>query len=373
MSRADVIELLSSGDADDLAEAARAIGRDLAHRRTAAVDEVRRFLDTRADQDPLARGFALAIEHVAGGFSVAGVEADQIAPLQRAIQLRAGWRKVLTALADGAARPSELALRTTLSRSRVSHILAGLERAELLERPRADRPGTDGRERPCRLTPLGYRALADADRSPPIAGADLDAGVVATTYLLARLLSRGRASRASLEDALAEHLDPAAIPRVVDTALRAAKNAGLAVVGPDQAVTLAELHLQDVVNDALADALSDDSPIIPVIDLARARVPEGGLVVVRSELMRSRWDIVIARRRLDDLRLIASADWLTGEVDRIAPRDRPFAMVYDSPPLARSERTSEHARALLNRAEGVFCYAVPGTILPDGITALEVA
>lgn len=371
MSRADVLELLSSDDVDDLAEAARAIGRDLAHRRTTAVDEVRRFLDTRPPPGDLARGYALAVEHIASGFAVAGVEADQIAPLQRAIQLRAGWRKVLTALADGAARPSELALRTALSRSRVSHILTGLERAELIERPRVER-GADGRERPCRLTPLGYRAIADADRAVAVAGADLDAGVVAATYLLARLLSRGRASRAQLEEALAEHLDPAAIPRVAETALRAAKNAGLAVVGPDQAITLAELHLQDIVNDALADALSDDSPNA-VLDLARARVPEGGLVVVRSELMRSRWDIVIARRQLHDLRLIASADWLTGDVDRIAPHDRPFALVYDSPPLARSERTSEHARALHHRAEGVFCYAVPGTILPEGIMALEVA
>ena len=206
-----------------------------------------------------------------------------------------------------------------------------------------------------------------------VAGADLDAGVVATTYLLAKLLGRGRASKAALEDALAEHLDRAAIPRVIDTALRAAKNAGLAVVGPDQAVTMAELHLQDVVADALADALADDRPAIPVIDLARARAPIGGLVVVRSELMRSRWDIAIARRGLDDLRLIASADWLTGEVDRIAPRDRPFAMVYDSPSLARSERGSEHARALLHRADSVHCYAVAGTVLPDGVAAIEVA
>ncbi len=371
MSRAEVIELLASGDVDDLAEAARAIGRDLAHRRAGAIDEVRRYLGTSEAIDPFARGFALAVEHLASGFAVAGVEADQLAPLQRAVQLRAGWRKVLTALADGAARPSELATRTGLSRSRVSHILLGLERAELIERPGADRNG-DGRERPCRLAPLGYRTLADVDRSIAIAGADLDAGVIATTYLLAKLLARGRASHAQLADALAEHLDAAAIPRVLETALRAAKNAGLAVIGPDQAVTMAELHLQDVVSDALGDALSDDSPAIPVIDLARARAPYGGLVVVRSELMRSRWDIVIAKRGLDDLRLIASADWLTGEVDRIAPRDRPFAMVYDSPPLARSERSSEHARALLNRAESVFCYAVPGTILPDGITPLEV-
>lgn len=372
MSRADVIDLLASGDLDDLAEAARAIGRDLAHRRAGAIDEVRRHLDTHRGADDFQRGFALAVEHVASGFAVAGVEAEQLAPLQRAVQLRAGWRKVLTALADGAARPSELALRTALSRSRVSHILLGLERAELIERPRAA-AGADQRERPTRLSPLGYRTIADLDGTAMTAGADLDAGVVATTYLLAKLLARGRASRAQLEDALAEHLDATAIPRVLETALRAARNAGLAVVGPDQAVTLAELHLQDVVNDALGDALSDDTAATPIIDLARARVPHGGLVVVRSELMRSRWDIVIAKRGLDELRLIASADWLTGEVERIAPRDRPFAMVYDSPPLARSERSSEHARALLSRAEHVYCYAVPGTILPDGITALEVA
>ncbi|MBL8627909.1 MAG: hypothetical protein JNK64_41875 [Myxococcales bacterium] len=371
MLRDEVLELLSSSDPTDLAEAARAIGRDLAHHRTAEVDEVRRHLE-QSSGDAFAQGFALAVEHIASSFAVAGAEADELAPLTRAIALRAGWRKVLTALAGGAARPSELALATALSRSRISHVLAGLERAALIERPRVEPPG-DGRERPCRLTPLGYRALSEGARAPVVAGADLDAGVVATTYLLAKLLGRGRASKAALEDALAEHLDRAAIPRVIDTALRAARNAGLAVVGPDQAVTMAELHLQDVVADALADALADDRPAIPVIDLARARAPQGGLVVVRSELMRSRWDIAIARRGLDDLRLIASADWLTGEVDQIAPRDRPFAMVYDSPSLARSERGSEHARALLHRADSVHCYAVAGTVLPDGIAAIEVA
>ncbi len=372
MLRDDVLELLSSSDPTDLAEAARSIGRDLANHRAGEVDEVRRHLEQPRHRHAFAQGFALAIEHVASSFAVAGVEADELAPITRAIALRAGWRKVLEALADGAARPSELALATGLSRSRISHVLAGLERAELIERPRVEPPG-DGRERPCRLTPLGFRALAESERAPMVAGADLDAGVIATTYLLAKLLGRGRASKAALEDALAEHLDRAAIPRVIDTALRAAKNAGLAVVGPDQAVTLAELHLQDVVADALADALADDGPAIPVIDLARALAPIGGLVVVRSELMRSRWDIAIAKRGLVDLRLIASADWLTGEVDRIAPRDRPFAMVYDSLSLARSERSSEHARALLHRADSVHCYAVAGTILPDGIAAIEVA
>ncbi|MEZ4403153.1 MAG: winged helix-turn-helix domain-containing protein [Kofleriaceae bacterium] len=372
MTREAVLELLSSSDPADLAEGARAVGRDLAHRRTAEVDLVRRHLEDHPGTDDFARGFTLALEQVASAFAVAGAESEELSPLLRAVALRAGWRKVLTALADGAARPSELALRTTLSRGRISHILGGLERTGLIERPKAE-PSGDGRQRPCRLSPLGYRVLVDSAHTPAVAGADLDAGVVATTALLARLLGSGRASRAALEEALAEHLDRAAIPRVVDTALRAARNAGLAVVGPDQAVTLAELHLQDVVSDALADALADDSPAIPVIELARARAPEGGLVVVRSELMRSRWDIVIAKRGLDDMRLIASADWFTGEVDRIAPRDRPFAMVYDSPTLARSERGSEHARALLRRADSVFCYAVAGTVLPDDITAIEVA
>ena len=73
MSRADVIELLASNDTDDLAEAARAIGRDLAHRRAGAIDEVRRHLESSSDSDPFARGFALAIEHLTSGFAVAGV------------------------------------------------------------------------------------------------------------------------------------------------------------------------------------------------------------------------------------------------------------------------------------------------------------
>ena len=145
MLRDDVIELLDSTDPTDLAEAARAIGRDLAHHRTAEVDEVRRHLE-RSSGDAFAQGFALAIEHIASSFAVAGAEADELAPLTRAIALRAGWRKVLEALARGAARPSELALATALSRSRISHVLAGLERAALIERPRVEPPG-DGRER----------------------------------------------------------------------------------------------------------------------------------------------------------------------------------------------------------------------------------
>ncbi|MBZ0234218.1 MAG: hypothetical protein K8M05_17950, partial [Deltaproteobacteria bacterium] len=159
-----------------------------------------------------------------------------------------------------------------------------------------------------------------------------------------------------------------------DAALRAARNAGLAVVSEDQAVTLAELHLRDVLGDALEHALDPEGPAVPVIDLAREHVPRGGIAVVRSESHRQRWDIAIARRRLDDLRLLASADWLTGEAERIVERGRPFVLVYDSPPLVRAERTSDSpTRALLGRAEQVYCYSVPGTVLPEGVKALEVA
>ena len=95
---------------------------------------------------------------------------------------------------------------------------------------------------------------------------------------------------------------------------------------------------------------------------------------VRSELRRQRWDLVIAKRRLDDLRLVSSADWLTGEIDRIVDRARPYVMVYDSPPLVRAERTTDSpARGLLGDASRVFCYAVTGTTLPEGVTPLELA
>jgi hypothetical protein len=221
---------------------------------------------------------------------------------------------------------------------------------------------------------MGHRVLADVDRGPSPVAVDLDAAVVATTYMLAKLCARGRASRSALEDALAEHLERRAVPQIADTVLRAARNAGLAVVSADEAVTLAEVHLQDILNDALEHAFNDDSPMIPVIDLARAQVPAGGLVVVRSELRRQRWDLVIAKRRLDDLRLVASADWLTGEIDRIVDRDRPYVMVYDSPPLVRAERTTDSPeRRLLGDADQVFCYAVTGTMLPEGVKPLELA
>ena len=78
MLRDEVLELLSSSDPTDLAEAARAIGRDLAHHRTAEVDEVRRHLE-RPSGDAFAQGFALAVEHIASSFAVAGAEADDLA------------------------------------------------------------------------------------------------------------------------------------------------------------------------------------------------------------------------------------------------------------------------------------------------------
>lgn len=372
--RTELIALLASGDPADLAEAARGLGRDLANQRHRAVDQVRRYLDEVIHDGaaaPLVRGFALALEHVASAFAVAEQDVAEIAPLARAVQLRAGWKKILATLADGALRPSEIAARAAVSRGRVSHVLAGLERVELVERSRSE---GDGRERLARLSPLGHRVLADVDRGPPPVAVDLDAAVVATTYMLAKLCARGRASRSALEDALAEHLERAAVPQIVDTALRAARNAGLAVVAADEAVTLAEVHLQDILNDALEHAFDDEGPAIPVIDLARAQAPAGGLVVVRSELRRQRWDLVIAKRRLDDLRLVASADWLTGEVDRIVDQDRPFVLVYDSPPLVRAERAGDTAaRALLGRADDVFCYAVSGTVLPEGVKPLELA
>ena len=370
--RSEVIALLSSNDPQGMAEGARALGRDLANRRHGPVADIRRHLDglTRA-ADPFVRGVGLALEHVASAFTVAGAEVDELTPLVRAVNLRAGWKKVMLALADGVIRPKEVAIRTQVSPGRISHVLGGLERAGLVERPAG---ALDGRERPCRLSPLGYRVLIDLERGPAAVAIDLDAAVTAATHMLAKLFARGRASRAVLEDALAEHLEPDAVARVADTALSAARNAGLAVISGDEAVTMAELHLQDILNDALEHAYDDDSPLIPIIDLARAKAPADGVVVVRSELHRLRWDIVIARRELHDLKLVASADWMTGEVDRIVDHHRPFVMVYDSPPLAWSERALDSpARSLLGRAQEVFCYAVQGTRLPDGVQELEVA
>lgn len=362
----------STGDEKDLAEVAWVLGGELASRRSGPVGAVRRHLqEVMKTAPPLVRGFALAIEHLTSGHAAAEPAAAEIGPIVRAVHLRAGWRKVIEALGAGPMRPSEIALAGGLSRGRVSHVLAALERAGLVERTRSE---GDARERWAGLSPLGGVVLDELAHGRGDVAIDLDAAVVATTYMLAKLLSRGRASRASLEDALAEHLERPAVARIADTALRAARNAGLAVINDDQAVTLAELHLRDVLGDALELALDPEGPAIPVIDLARAHVPRGGLVVVRSEGHRQRWDIVIARRRFDDLRLLASADWLTGEAERIVERGRPFVLVYDSPPLARAERASESpARALLGRAESVFCYRVPGTTLPEGVKALEVA
>jgi|JI10StandDraft_1071094.scaffolds.fasta_scaffold333828_1 DNA-binding MarR family transcriptional regulator len=370
--RSEVIALLESAEPTAMAEAARALGRDLANRRHGPVEQIRRHLDGLIHAaDPFVRGAGLMLEHVASAFTVAGAEVDELTPLVRAINLRAGWKRALLAMADGAARPKELAARIQLSPGRISHILAGLERAGLVERPAGS---LDGRERPCRLSPLGYRVLVDLERGPAAVAIDLDAAVTAATHMLAKLYARGRASRAVLEDTLAEHLEPDAVARVAETALNAARNAGLAVISGDEAVTMAELHLQDILNDALEHAYDDDSPAIPVIDLARAKAPADGVVVVRSELHRLRWDIVIAKRELHELRLVASADWMTGEVERIVDRQRPFVMVYDSPPLIWSERAVDSpARALLGRAQQVYCYAVPGTRLPEGVQELEVA
>lgn len=371
--RSEIAHLLTSVDPDDLAEAARAFGRDLARRRHGEVGQVRRQLEdlARGDANPFVRGVALALENVASAFAAAEGEVDELAPLVRSVELRAGWKKVLLALADGALRASDIAERAGVSRGRVSHVAAGLERVGLLERSRVE---GDGRERLCRLSPLGRQVIADLDRGPDPVAVDLDAAVVATTYMLAKLCARGRASRSALEDALAEHLDRRAVPQIADTVLRASRNAGLAVVSADEAVTLAEVHLQDILNDALEHAFDDEGPAMPVIDLARAQVPPGGVVLVRSELRRQRWDLVIAKRRLDDLRLVASADWFTGEIDRIVDRARPYVMVYDSPPLVRAERvTDSPARRLLGGAEHVFCYAVTGTVLPEGVNPLELA
>lgn len=370
--RSEVIALLESADPTSMAEAARALGRDLANRRHGPVEQIRRHLDGLIHAaDPFVRGAGLMLEHVASAFTVAGAEVDELTPLVRAINLRAGWKRALLAMADGAARPKELAARIQLSPGRISHILVGLERAGLVERPAGS---LDGRERPCRLSPLGYRVLVDLERGPAAVAIDLDAAVTAATHMLAKLYARGRASRAVLEETLAEHLEPDAVARVAETALNAARNAGLAVISGDEAVTMAELHLQDILNDALEHAYDDDGPAIPVIDLARAKAPADGVVVVRSELHRLRWDIVIAKRELHDLRLVASADWMTGEVERIVDRQRPFVMVYDSPPLIWSERAVDSpARALLGRAQQVYCYAVPGTRLPEGVLELEVA
>src|SRR5688572_25101983 len=122
-----LIELLSSGREEDLAEAAWMLGGELAGRRHETVAAVRRFLESAAaNAPPMVRGFALAIEQITSGHAAAEPDADELAPIARAVHLRAGWKKVLEALAAGPVRPSEIAASASLSRGRVSHVLAAL-------------------------------------------------------------------------------------------------------------------------------------------------------------------------------------------------------------------------------------------------------
>src|SRR5687768_14599106 len=104
-----LIELLASaattGDEKELAEAAWVLGGELAGGRHGAVAAVRRYLlDAGGAAPPLLRGFALAIEHLASGYSAAEPEAAELAPIVRAVHLRAGWRKVLETLSSGPMR-----------------------------------------------------------------------------------------------------------------------------------------------------------------------------------------------------------------------------------------------------------------------------
>jgi hypothetical protein len=199
----------------------------------------------------------------------------------------------------------------------------------------------------------------------------------ATTYLLAKLYAprprvaggaRGRPRRAPRPDAIA---------RVIDTALNAPpSNAGLAVVGGDRGGDDGRAPPSGrPQRRARRTRYDDDQPGDPG-DRPRAgpRAPADGVVVVRSELHRARAGTSRSRKRglaraaadrvgrLDDRR---------GRSHRRRATDR-SSMVYDSPPLARSERAVDSpARALLGSAPtACYCYAVAGhPVLPDGVAA----
>ncbi|HEY0478056.1 MAG TPA: MarR family transcriptional regulator [Kofleriaceae bacterium] len=349
---------LESGDMANWSAVARDLGRQLA----AQVDRSKPWLlsfrrlvaglrPRRAgDYD---RGFLDALELVATGFE--RQLDDTVRDETEVLQLRAhpSWIAALRYIDQGVVRPSDLAEKLEVSPSAVTKLVDELEQAHLVTQT------TQGRERPCRLTP---RARSVLGRLPPPdttpVASDVMLVVPAVVTCVTTLIRDRRVARERFLDSLRHTriANPAGVLEVLDRSLR---DASCAVLDDDDAWVATDAALLDRLQQHVALACQN-RPGTVVERLAR--LSERSELVLRVGGGVSTWDSAVGQLgriqviRDDELR--CEAPLLAGE----------FQLVYESPSLLVADRRQwrEWTERATTAAIGRYHLGIAhGPVVPD--------
>jgi len=348
---------LASGDLARMSAVARDLGRHLAARSEGGwLLPFRRLAaglrPSRSSEHE--RGFLEALELVATGFErqVDDETADETELLQ--LRSRPNWVAALRYISQGLVRPSDLAKRLGVSPSRVTKLVDELEDAQLVTQM------SEGKERPCRLTPRArvlLRKLPPPEKEDAAVVKAVEEVVPAVVSCMGVLVRDRRVGRARLLETIqsASSVDPDRILALLGVSLHDTASAFLdkddAWVATDaELLTRLQLHL----------SLACQGKRGPIFERL-AELSERSDVVIRVGGGRPEWDSAVSELtrvhviRDDELRY-----------DGARPLMGEFQIVYESPSLLASDRRHKWVEQLIDRAIGRYYLGVAhGPAIPD--------
>jgi DNA-binding MarR family transcriptional regulator len=350
----------------------RHVGRDVAH------ELPRNRLDLLSDfrarvaalpaegVDRFALGYRHALLDLVAGYEAA-VEPEVEAEHAARVAGRLGLRRVLLALAEGPARPSELADRLGIDKSAVSRALKELRAADLAEMPGAE--GDDGRSRVHRLTLKGE---AVARRLQPELPPELRAVVRLSLSFFVRLVAEGRVSRQFLDTNVDQLIGPTGLDgaRVGELLLAECRQWGLVLDDP-AGWSRPDLASESAISQALQRAI-DTAEEPSFYRRLRQGAPDGSGLIVRSGQV-NRWNVFwsVAGRSFPDFRALAGGEL---HPKLIEVPERPFVLLYESVPLLNDDRLHHPSQGELERAaiQRVCLVSSEREAVPAGYAALPV-
>lgn len=326
---------LESGDVARWGAVARDLGRHLAAQIDRSKEWLLPFRRLAAGLTPrrtneYERGFLEALELVATGFE--RQLDDAAADETEIVQLRSHprWVAVLRQIDEGTTRPIDLARRLGVHPSMVTKLIDELEDVQLVTQT------TQGKERPCRLTPrarvLLRRLPPPEETSADVARvvADVVPAVVACMTALVRDRRVGR--ERFLESMRGAHVaNPVGVLALLDTSLR---ETACAALDDDGAWVATDAELLSRLRQHLVLACRGQ-PGTLLEELAK--LSERSEVLLRVGNGVSTWDSAMGS--LGRVRVIREDELRYG----IPPPSGDFQIVYESPSLLAADR--RHALA----------------------------
>lgn len=351
---------LESGEMARWAAVARDMGRHLAAQLDRSKAWLRPFRRLTAGLRPhrssdYERGFLEALELVATGYErqLDDAAADETELLQ--LRAHPSWVAALRHIDHGVSRPSDLARKLGIVPSAVTKLIDELEDAQLVTQT------SQGRERPCRLTPrarvlLPRLAPAEIDTALAEAAAKVVPGVVACMTALVRDRRVARQRLLECMRVTAQVDNPEQVLGVLDASLH---EASCAVLDGDDAWVATDVELFGRLQQHLMLACRNRSGTI-VDQLEALGGTEKVLLRVGNGVLT--WDPAVAS--------LGRVQVVHDDELRYAPHPLPseFQIVYESPSLLVADRRQwpGWTAQALAAANGRYVFGVaPGPAIPD--------